>query len=410
MRSGAQGVEVTLNGALGPGKVIVPVNAIATRVLTMSPLFGWTLGIMGIVLAALGVSIVGAAVRESVLPMGRTASRRRIWLARAVVGFSTVAAIGGAWFGNKWWEAEANDYRNNRLHKPLESTATVRQENGSNILRLERAVNPRRNNGPLVPEHGKLMHLFLIREPIPDAFAHLHPVKRDWKRFEASIPPLPAGDYRIYADVTYETGFTDTLVAKVKLPEPVAGRGYNPFDADDSWHVGDVLKLNVRTDQRAELKDGVTISMTTARPVLHERETRLRFEVRDTLDRPVALEHFMGMAGHLIVRRDDGAVFTHLHPSGSFSMASQQLFEMRASGQAPLKIGSAKGDPICRLPSFDSASGKTLYQDEISFPYVFPKPGRYRLWLQIKTAGKVRTRPFDISVEDSTQREAKLPR
>jgi hypothetical protein len=199
------------------------------------------------------------------------------------------------------------------------------------------------------------------------------------------------------------------LVAKVRLPEPVAGRQWQPFDKDDTWHVDDALK-GVRTDQRAELEDGPAVSLTTARPLLYDRETRLRFEVRDTLGRPVVLENFMGMAGHLIVRRDDGVVFTHLHPSGSFSMASQQLFEMRASGQAPLKVGSAKGDPVCRLPAFDPASDKTIYQDGISFPYAFPKPGKYRLWLQIKTMGKVRTRIFDISVEESMQQQAKLSR
>ena len=35
---------------------------------------------------------------------------------------------------------------------------------------------------------------------------------------------------------------------------------------------------------------------------------------------------------------------------------------------------------------------------EISFPYGFPKPGNYRLFVQIKRAGKVATGIFDALV------------
>jgi len=35
---------------------------------------------------------------------------------------------------------------------------------------------------------------------------------------------------------------------------------------------------------------------------------------------------------------------------------------------------------------------------EISFPYGFPQPGDYRLFLQIKRDGKVQTAIFDVHV------------
>jgi hypothetical protein len=400
MRGGAQSVEVSVEGAAGVGKVIVPVNAVATRVLNMPPALGAVLAGFGALLVLLAVSIIGAAVRESVLPGGTSPTTKRRWLARGVAVVATLVISTVLVLGKNWWDAEAGDYRNNRLYKPVEAKATVRVENGARILKIVRTVEPGKRTGPLVPEHGKLMHLFLVRDSSMDVFAHLHPVKLDYKTFEAPLPELPAGDYRVYADVTYETGFSDTLTANVRLPEPIVSTaGTRAMDPDDGWRISTSFTGGAATNkQRVALAPNLYLDMTLEGPLVENRDTRLRFAVRDAILRPVKVEHFMGMAGHLIVRRDDGAVFTHLHPSGSFSMAAQQLFELRAEGKAPLAVGSSKGDPICKLPPLETMA-EAMTHGDIAFPYAFPKPGAYRLWVQVKVRGEVLTGVFDVAVK-----------
>ena len=38
------------------------------------------------------------------------------------------------------------------------------------------------------------------------------------------------------------------------------------------------------------------------------------------------------------------------------------------------------------------------FSGELSFPYEFPKPGRYRVWVQVKPREQVLTGMFDVEV------------
>jgi len=84
----------------------------------------------------------------------------------------------------------------------------------------------------LVPDHGKLMHLFLIREPDLGVFAHLHPIRPDARTFALELPALPAGGYQLYGDVTFENGISQTVNGTltqvdanyIKVATTIAGR------------------------------------------------------------------------------------------------------------------------------------------------------------------------------------------
>jgi len=356
------------------------------------------------------LSVIGAAVRESVLEPGvAPASQRRWWARFATIGCALLLAL-LLWGGKRWWDADASDYRNNRLYKPMAAVAQVRAENGPRVLRLE--INDQRfaRSSPLVPDHGKLMHLFLMREPKLDAFAHLHPLKRDRKTFETVLPDLPAGSYRLYADITYETGFSDTLTTSVEVPEPLADRDTKPgsplFDSDDSWRIASTSDGSSR---QCRLAENYIMTWSCPEPAVPNRPVRLLFTVRDARDQPVMLEPYLGMRGHLALRREDGSVFTHLHPGGSASMAAMQLSILRSEGKVKLDAAFGKDDPYCQLPPMTPGEQEWLRGNastdtsSVAFPYAFPKPGRYRLWVQVKISGEILTGVYDLDVRSLKQ-------
>jgi hypothetical protein len=92
------------------------------------------------------------------------------------------------------------------------------------------------------------------------------------------------------------------------------------------------------------------------------------------------MELYMGMAGHAAFVATDGSVFAHVHPSGSVPMAALGLAQP----------GTPHGEHMM-------AAG---FPAEVSFPYGFPKPGSYRIFVQMKRAGQVLTGGFTAKVED----------
>ena len=81
----------------------------------------------------------------------------------------------------------------------------------------------------IVPDHGHLMHLFLVRTPALDRIWHLHPARQPDGSFVDALPSLEPGRYAVFADIVNQTGFPWTLVGSIDLPQ-ING---TPLSGDD---------------------------------------------------------------------------------------------------------------------------------------------------------------------------------
>jgi hypothetical protein len=360
MARGSYSIYVDVDGKSGPGRAIVPIMSVATKRLPMSSSLALLLIALGGLMAAGAVSIVGAGRHEATTAPGLepdAAQRRRARLTMAVAAVVIALAV---FRGNAWWSSIDAEYRK-RLFKPFHVTTTA--TNGALDLTID---DPAWTTGPrptpLMPDHGKLMHLFLIEEKGKSAFAHLHPLALSREHFRAALPPLPPGRYRLFADITHESGYTQTLVDVVNVPS--VATTLPPTDPDDSWQFP---------------PQATTMTFANTEPLVANRDTDLRF----TVNGPV--EPYMGMMGHAIILADDFSVFVHLHPMGTISMATQQKFIER----------DQKKQQIAVAPPHDMDAMAMPATNTISFPFAFPKPGKYRIWVQTKVNGRVVTGAFD---------------
>jgi hypothetical protein len=118
----------------------------------------------------------------------------------------------------------------------------------------------------------------------------------------------------------------------------------------------------------------------------------LRFIVIDSAGNPARLEPYLGMAAHAVVLRDDGSVFIHLHPMGTVATAAQQIFKARDHGDTTTR-GRLRPEAFT-----DSSMMPMSFSGALSFPYEFPKAGRYRIWVQAKPGREILTGAFDVEV------------
>lgn len=419
MVRGPHEVVVTVEGEAGTGVARVPVEARATRQLEMARglvffvigggLF-LVIGLLTIVLAASGESVVEAGDRPGPI------ERRRAWRAAGLAAVLVALVVFGGW---TWIRSEAAAHRA-RLDRPWTSEATMRLDGGPRGLDFAitepiwanrndeawRTRNNRYRRADLVPDHGKMMHMFIVREPDLDAFAHIHPVRVDDSHFSVAFPPLPTGTYRVYADISQQDGSSRTLYTHVDAPatagsaDAAAGaNGVPAADPDDAWWTDPTTARALEAspvgttappgDVESALGDALLMRWLGAgEPLVAGEDAELSFRVQNADGSSVALDPYMGMSGHAMLNRLDGEVFVHLHPTGMVSMAAKSAID-GSSGMSGMPMGADMAGTAGVMAGRDGT---------VRFPLVVPQAGRYRIWVQVRYGERVLTGSFDTEI------------
>lgn len=393
MEAGSWQVRITVDGSSGTGVLSIPLPAAARTTKNMQT--GLALLLSGLLLFLIAglVAIVGANIREAKLDPGVKPDASTERRARIAMSIAAVIVIGLVLSGDRWWASVENDYRRD-LYKPLPMAATIDSE-GVLTLRIQSPETTRRVAGfgqpffwrsadDLVPDHNHLMHLYVIRQPGLDVVYHLHPELVSTGAFRLNLPTMPAGDYRLYADIVHANGFPETLVTTIQVPS-LTGR---PLSGDDGsataapWNNASVLSTSF------SLPDGYRMEWLRDSSVLRSKQAAyFRFRLLDLHGQPAKdMSLYMGMPGHAAFVKTDGTVFAHIHPIGSVSMAAFMLAQnsgalMRSMDMPAMNMSTPAAPPA-----------------EVSFPYGFPSAGRYRIFVQMKHGAAVETGVFDASV------------
>jgi hypothetical protein len=365
MSAGAWEVHIRVSGTQGAGELPVPVPAMALKMKPMQRGVSAFLVGMMIFLTVGVVAIVGAGVREAQLRPGVEDPPQ--WSRKAVVAMAcaSIVIVFALWRGSIWWgEDDATNRR--KLYKPLELSASLDKPDHMQLHLTDPGWLPLRKIDDLVPDHGHIMHLFLVRWPAMDRVYHLHPEQGAAGIFETPLPSIPAGSYRVYGDIVHDNGLAETAVGEMPLPD-VKGQ---PLTGDDA--AGPSLPAS-----------GFSMIWIhdPSKPIAATQLNLFSFEIAGSDGKPVNdLEPYMGMGGHAEFIKTDGSVFAHVHPTGSIPMASVAV----ASPEAMLAMHETKPGPV------------------VSFPYGVPTPGKYRVFVQMKRAGKVETGAFEFTASPAS--------
>jgi hypothetical protein len=203
--------------------------------------------------------------------------------------------------------------------------------------------------------------------------------------FRISLPAMPAGDYTLYGDVVHASGFPETLVSKIVVPADMPGGRPGPDDAAgypqplSRGQLGDSYKL----------PDGYVMVWDRPSALTASTAYSFRFHLLDASGKPAAdMQPYMGMAGHAAFVKTDGTVFAHTHPEGSAAMAALMLANGEGNDATP-HAGM----------NMDTDQHSEPVSSTVEFPYGFPSPGRYRIFIQMKHGTTIETGAFDALVE-----------
>jgi hypothetical protein len=189
-------------------------------------------------------------------------------------------------------------------------------------------------------EHDKDLHLIAVRRDLSH-FQHVHPVLDAEGTWSVPLDLSAPGEYRVYADFT-PTGHDGGLVlgADLAVPGP-----YEPMPLPEPNAVAQVV-------------DGYQVAL--AGELVPGQESELTLTVNKDGVPVTDLQPYMAAYGHLVALRAGDLAYLHVHPAG------------------------------------EPGDGITPAGPGITFYATAPSAGDYRLLLDFKHAGVVRTAGFTL--------------
>ncbi|TPQ23571.1 hypothetical protein [Streptomyces sporangiiformans] len=187
-------------------------------------------------------------------------------------------------------------------------------------------------------EHDKELHLILASRDLT-VYRHLHPVRAADGTWSTPVDLPRAGDYRVFADFTPKGGEGLTLGADL-----AASGTYESAELPPPSTTAEVDGYEVKLDGEPAPGKGSELKLTV---------TKDGKPVRD-------LQPYLGAYGHLVALRSGDLAYLHVHPNG------------------------------------EPGDGETEPGPEVSFTATAPSAGAYRLFLDFKHQGEVRTAAFTV--------------
>jgi len=201
--------------------------------------------------------------------------------------------------------------------------------------------------------HDKRYHLFVISRDL-SYFAHEHPEPVGNGAWTIDLTLPKPGHYVLLSDFLPTGGGPQMIVT------PLTTAGYD----------GDVTSAIPRLEPDLEWTkraDGVNVELTLSRSQLiagEEVDLPFRFTHENTGEPITDLQRYLGAFAHALIVSEDLVEHIHTHP--------EQMLEGTAitSGGGP----------------------------EVTFHALFPRPGRYRAWLQFQRNDRLSTVAFTFDV------------
>lgn len=198
-------------------------------------------------------------------------------------------------------------------------------------------------------EHDKELHLIVASSDLT-TYRHLHPERAADGTWSTPVELPEAGGYRVFADFTPD----------VKNAEGVT------LGADLAVS-GDASPEALPDAERTVTVDGYEVTLDGAlRP---GAGSELKLEVEKDGEPVTDLQPYLGAYGHLVALRAGDLAYLHVHPNG------------------------------------EPGDGRTKPGPEVSFTATAPSKGAYRLFLDFRHEGKVRTAAFTVHAGGATAGE-----